>query len=123
MTQSRDSALGPSNSSDSGSDRAGATRQPGLPDPLTPVDKATREGAPRSALPEEVMSIETDKTGTALDVTPDPEPDQDRDDDEGGEHEPAEHEPHPTSSPGRAACRTPSDRADAAADRQHDAAE
>jgi hypothetical protein len=99
MPHSDDTALGPSNSSDSGSDRAGATRQPGMPDPLTPVDKAMREDAPRSPLPEEVMSIETDKTGIAEDVTPepDPEPDEERDDDsDHGEHEPAEHEPHPT---------------------------
>ena len=79
MTHSDDSTLGPSNSSDSGSDCAGAARQPGLPDPLTPVDKAMREDAPRSPLPQEVMSIETDQTGTAeLTPEPDPEPDEDR---------------------------------------------
>lgn len=101
MTHRDDSTLGPSNSSDSGSDCAGAARQPGLPDPLTPVDKAMREDAPRSPLPQEVMSIETDQSGTAAELTPepDPEPDEDRDDDDDrgrDEHEPAEHEPHPT---------------------------
>jgi hypothetical protein len=104
MAHSDDSLLGPSNSSDSGSDRAGATRQPGMPDPQTPLDKALREDAPRSPLPEQVMSIEAERAA----VTPDPEderlqqptedPDE-RNDEEDEERPTPEQEPHPTQAP------------------------
>jgi hypothetical protein len=104
MAPSDDSLLGPSNSSDSGSDRAGATRQPGMPDPQTPLDKALREDAPRSPLPEQVMSIEAEPAVVAPDpaderlepTTDDPD---ERNDEEDEERPTPEQEPHPTQAP------------------------